>query len=143
MFQRALFERPHLRYKYYGSNKIPYCVFRALFSFRSFLSGSHLGYHIGDTCFEACSIAIINSYCNLTSNTCQCLESHPINIGGVACYRGKTDSYQLHIMVKCSLKYGSRCNHVNSYIVSADEISGSFLFPRHDFPVAVVNNVKI
>ncbi len=47
------------------------------------------GFHIGDACEDACSSVIGNSYCNLTTNTCQCLDSHPIVIEGVACVEGE------------------------------------------------------
>ena len=50
---------------------------------------SQRGFHIGDHCQESCSSVIANSYCNLTTNTCQCLETHPIVVEGVTCVDSK------------------------------------------------------
>ena len=53
------------------------------------LPDSNRGFHIGDTCQDGCSSVIENSYCNSTTNTCLCLETHPINIDGVTCVQRK------------------------------------------------------
>lgn len=53
------------------------------------VSDSDLGLHIGDTCTASCSSVIKNSFCNTTTNTCQCLSSHPIIIEEVTCVAGK------------------------------------------------------
>merc|ERR1712223_1381674 len=50
---------------------------------------SNRGFHIGDICVDGCSSVIGNSYCNTTTNTCQCLRTHPINIDGVNCVQPK------------------------------------------------------
>jgi len=53
------------------------------------VSDSNRGFHIGDTCLDGCSNVIGNSYCNTTTNTCECLRTHPINIEGVDCVQSK------------------------------------------------------
>ena len=52
-------------------------------------SDSNRGFHIGDTCRDGCSSVIDNSYCNQTTTTCQCLDTHPITIDGVTCVQRK------------------------------------------------------
>ncbi|XP_059095529.1 uncharacterized protein LOC131890223 isoform X3 [Tigriopus californicus] len=66
---------------------------------------SDLGLHIGDTCTASCSTVIKNSFCNTTTNTCQCLGSHPIVIEEVTCVAVK----KLH--QTCS--YDQQCKVTN------------------------------
>ena len=48
------------------------------------------GFHIGDSCVNSCSKIIENSFCNTTSNTCQCKPTHDIEIqDGISCVNGK------------------------------------------------------
>ena len=46
---------------------------------------SNRGFHIGDACTDGCSSVLENSYCDNNTNTCQCLDSHPIEIETVTC----------------------------------------------------------
>ena len=60
--------------------------------FSLYFPDSPHGFHIGDTCIESCSSVISHSFCNETTHTCQCLESHPIVIeAGVACAARKEE----------------------------------------------------
>ncbi len=53
------------------------------------IADSARGFRIGDSCEDSCSVVLKNSYCNLTTNTCQCLDTHPIAIEGFACVDGR------------------------------------------------------
>ena len=57
-----------------------------------------------------------NSYCNSTTNTCECLDTHPINIDGVTCVQGKL----IHFMVdaKNDLKSGFYCQLLATFLLS-------------------------
>jgi hypothetical protein len=58
------------------------------------VSESNRGFHIGDSCVDGCSIVIRHSFCSPETKTCQCLDTHPIVVGGVACLQRESNLSQ-------------------------------------------------
>jgi len=67
------------------------------------------GFHIGDTCRDSCSSVIEHSYCNNVTNTCQCLDTHPIEIDGVTCVEPK------NLFESCT--YNQQCSNRNEQAI--------------------------
>jgi len=73
------------------------------------LQDSTRGFHIGDTCRDSCSSVIEHSYCNNVTNTCQCLDTHPIEIDGVTCVEPK------NLFESCT--YNQQCSNRNEQAI--------------------------
>jgi len=69
------------------------------------LEDSNRGFHIGDACTDGCSSVLENSYCDNNTNTCQCLDSHPIEIETVTCVDPK------NLYESCT--YNQQCSKQN------------------------------
>lgn len=97
---------------------------------------SNRGFHIGDSCQDGCSTVIGNSYCNDTTNTCQCLSTHPIAIDGVSCVEPKNLYESCTYDQQCSSRNAnSFCSELSSSQTQCSCRSGYQAEKAHEIPI--------